>query len=238
MADVAALQDADGPRQARERLLSKSTVFAALDEAARHDLAATGFEREYAAGETIFLAGSAGQSMMAIARGTVRISMLAPTARDVVLADLVAGDVFGEVAMLDGGERSADAIALTNCRLSVFERRKVLAVLERHPSSAIQLVKLLCARLRRSDERMSEIAFMDLPSRLARALLRATESGAPPRRAKTSLSQTDLANLIGSSRENVNRCLRNWQKQGLVDIDKGWVVIPDREALEAMVAFG
>ena len=230
--------DAFGPRLNRERLLSKSSVFGRLSETARKDLAAHGFERDYAAGETIFLAGSPGHCMMAIARGSVRISMLTPTARDVVLADLIAGDVFGEVAMFDGGERSADAIALTNCSLSIFERRTVLAILERHPDAALHLVKLLCARLRRSDERMSEIAFMDLPSRLARALLRMTQSREPRRLAKTSLSQTELANLIGSSRENVNRCLRNWQKRGLIELDKGWVIIPDRDALEAVVAFG
>lgn len=221
----------------KERLLGGSFLFKALDGEARRALASRAFVRQHRAGSPIFHAGDPGASMMAIATGTVRISMLTPTAREVVLAELTAGDVFGEVALLDGGERSADAAAITNCSLVVLERRWIVGLLESQPKLAIRLVELLCARLRRSDSRMLELSFLDLPSRLARTLIRATTpagDGAARPIAKLSLSQSVLANMVGGTRENVNRCLRNWQKGGIVDLRDGWLVIADRAALEAL----
>lgn len=221
----------------KERLLGGSFLFKALDAEARRELASYAQMRQYRAGAPIFHTGDPGNSLMAIAAGTVRISLLTPTAREVVLAELTAGDVFGEVALLDGGERSAAATAITNCSLVVLDRRFVVRQLESQPKLAIRLVELLCARLRRSDERMLELSFLDLPSRLARTLIRATTppAGSDARPvAKLSLSQTVLANMVGSSRENVNRCLRGWQKSGIIDLRGGWLVIVDRSALQAL----
>lgn len=224
------------PQAEKERLLGGSIVFSVLDQAARRELAARAQIRRFPAGSPIFHAGSPGTSLMAVAHGTVRISMLAPTDREVVLTELTAGDVFGEVALLDGGERSADAVAVTNCALVTLERRWIVGLLESQPKLAMRLVELLCARLRRSDARMLELSFMDLPSRLARTLLRATTPAAPDAKpvARLALSQTVLANMVGSSRENVNRCLRNWQRGGLIELKGGWVVIADRTALQAL----
>lgn len=226
----------EGGQDEKARLLGGSFIFKALDEAATRELASYAQLRQVRAGSPIFHMGDPGTSLMAIAAGTVRISMLTPTAREVVLAELTAGDVFGEVALLDGGDRSADALAITNCALVVLERRHFLRVLEGQPKLAVRLIELLCARLRRSDARMLELSFLDLPSRLARTLIRATTptgEGARPL-AKLSLSQTVLANMVGSSRENVNRCLRGWQKSGVIDLRDGWLVILDRAALEAL----
>lgn len=218
-------------------LLGRSFILEALDPATRRALSSLGKTRHLKAGETIFNAGAPGDSMMAVAQGTVRICLLTPAGREVVLADIESGDVFGEIAMLDGGERSADARALTNCTLVVLERRAFLPVLKRDPMLAIGLIETLCARVRRSDERMVELAFLDLPSRLAKAVLRASEhaSGDSARAAsKLSLSQSELANMIGSSRENVNRCLRKWQGSNLIDLRDGWLVILDRDGLSAL----
>ena len=226
----------EGTQAEKEKLLGGSLIFKALDEVARRELASYAQMRQIRAGTPIFHAGDPGSSLMAIATGTVRISMLTPTSREVVLAELGAGDVFGEVALLDGGERSADATAITNCSLAVLERRSVVRLLESQPRLAIRLIELLCARLRRSDARMLELSFLDLPSRLARTLIRATtpqDGGARPL-GKLALSQTVLANMVGSSRENVNRCLRGWQKGGVIDLRDGWVVILDRAALEGL----
>jgi CRP/FNR family transcriptional regulator, cyclic AMP receptor protein len=224
-------------RDEKEKFLGRSFIFKALDDRTKRELAAFAHTRRFKSGDIIFSMGAPGQSMMAIAEGTVRISMLAPTARDVVLTELTTGDVFGEIALLDGGERSAEARALTNCTLIVLDRRSLLEVLHRNPELATRLIELLCARLRRSDERMMEIAFLDLPSRMAKTLLRATagdRDGASRPLTKLSLSQAELANMIGSSRENVNRCLRKWQRGNLVDLKDGWLIILDRNGLEAL----
>jgi len=217
------------------KLLSKSFVFEALDEQTRSELAAFAHVKRYSAGDIVFDMGTPGQSMMAIAEGSVRVSMPTPNARDITLSELKAGDVFGEIALLDGGERSANVRALTNCTLVVLERRSLLEVLQRNPAFSIRLIELLCQRVRRSDERMMEIAFLALPARLARLLLRLT-AAAPGSDAKPlgklSLSQSEIASMIGNTRENVNRCLRKWQKSELIDLKGGWLIIRDREGLE------
>ncbi|MCD2184667.1 Crp/Fnr family transcriptional regulator [Rhizobium sp. GN54] len=221
----------------KEKLLAQSLIFQALDTQARRDLASFAHITRHVAGEVIFQMGAPGQSMMAIAEGTVRVEVVTPSGRDVTLSDLRPGDIFGEIALLDGGERSATVRALGSCALIVLERRSFLDVLQRNPDFSIRLIELLCQRVRRSDERMMEIAFLDLPTRLARLLLRlSVTSPASPASplSRLSLSQADIAKMIGNSRENVNRCLKRWEEARLVDLKDGWLILRDRAGLEAL----
>jgi CRP-like cAMP-binding protein len=110
--------------------------------------------------------------------------------------------------------------------------------LEKRPDVCLKLLELMCARLRKSDQRMSDIAFLELSVRLAKVLL--SRIGLPGRaggKSKLSLSQTELANMINATRPNVNRCLRNWQRQGIVDLDERWIVVLQREALGAIAGY-
>jgi CRP/FNR family cyclic AMP-dependent transcriptional regulator len=209
--------------------LEKSTLFGALDEKVRREIAAYAKPRRYAAGEPICWLDDHGDSMMAVVVGTVRISLPALKGREIILADLQPGELFGEIALLDGKPRSANATALTNCELMVLERRDVMPFLERNPSACIKLMEILCSRIRRSDERMSDIAFYDLPVRLAKTLLHYPPQGRETK--KLSLSQTELAEMAGGTRENVNRCLRAWQRQGILELKDRWIIILKPEAL-------
>jgi CRP/FNR family transcriptional regulator, cyclic AMP receptor protein len=173
--------------------------------------------------------------MMAVLTGTVRISMPTVKGKEVILGDLHAGELFGEIAMLDGKPRSANATALTKCELLILERRNVIPFLERHPAACLQLMELLCARIRRSDERMADLAFFELPTRLAKLLL-SYGSEKAGKEMRLSLSQTELAEMIGATRENVNRCLRDWHRRGLVKLQDGWTVIPNTEKLRELLA--
>ena len=146
---------------------------------------------------------------MVILSGTVRVSLPGPRGKGIILGDLAPGELLGEVALLDGKERSADATALTKCELVVLERRDVLPFLEQRPDMCLKLLELMCARLRKSDQRMSDIAFLELSVRLAKVLLDRSRTCPKP---KLSLSQTELAGMIHATRENVNRCLRQWQR--------------------------
>ena len=166
----------------RDALLGACFVFRALDAPARRELASYAYPKEHAAGAPIFRMGSPGQSMMAIVAGSVRISVTTRKGREIALADLSAGEVFGEIALIDGGERCADATALTRCTLLALDRRDVFAMLERHPASALKLLEMLCQRLRHTDERMAEIAFLDIPTRLAHALLQGDRGARLPDR--------------------------------------------------------
>jgi len=215
------------------RLLEQCALFRTLSEEARQELVSHAHRRSFDPGEQIFLVGSPGQSMMAVLAGTVRISLTTAKGKEIVLADLSAGELFGEMALLDGKERSADATALSKCELLVLERRDVIPFLRLHPDSCLQLLEMLSTRLRRLDEQMAEIAFFELPARLAKTLLRTAQpSGRGNKQLKLSLSQSDLAKMIGATRETVNRCLRDWQRRGILDLKGGWTIILKPEVLE------
>lgn len=210
-------------------LLGGCVLFQAFDEETRRTLALRAVRKHYCAGDTIFAVGAEGQAMMAIAAGVVRISYPTARGRAVVLADLGPGEVFGEVALLDGRERSATATAVTACEVVVLERCHVVPVLRERPDICMRLLDLLCARLRRSDERMADIAFSQLPARLAKTILSRAGDGE-----RLDLSQNDIADMVGSARENVNRQLRAWKRSGIVDIGVGWIAIRRRADLLAI----
>lgn len=152
-------------------ILAQCDLFTRLDGKVQASLAEFAQFRSVLAGDVVFRASDPGESMMIVARGSVRISAIAPTARDVILSEIEVGGTSGEIALLDGHGRSADARALKNCTLLVLERRDLLAVMEAEPRLAVTPLELFCARVRRSDERMMEFAFIQLPLRLARTLL-------------------------------------------------------------------
>lgn len=215
------------------KLLDRCALFGALDAQARITLATHARLHNFPTDTPVFRLGEPGHSMMAILIGTVRISLPSTKGREIILADLPAGELFGEIALLDGRPRSANATALTKCEVLVLERRDVLPFLERSPQACLRLMEILCARIRRSDERMSDIAFFDLPARLAKTLLRYPAQGRGP--ARVSLSQSELAEMSGATRENVNRCLRDWQRLGILRLEKRWTIILEPEALRALV---
>jgi CRP/FNR family transcriptional regulator, cyclic AMP receptor protein len=216
-----------------QKVLEKCSLFSSLDEKARYEIAAHAVSRSFAAGESICRLGDHGDSMMAVVVGSVRISRPTVRGREIILADLQPGELFGEIALLDGRPRSADVIALTNCELVVLARRDVLAFLEKNPAACMKLMEILCARIRRSDERMADIAFLNLPVRLAKVLLSYQPKG--PGAMKLSLSQSELAEMAGGTREKVNRCLRDWQRQGILELKNRWTIILKPEALRELL---
>jgi CRP/FNR family transcriptional regulator, cyclic AMP receptor protein len=221
------------PADRGRKLLEKCTLFSSLEEKARRDVVAYAVPRSFTAGESICRLGDRGDSMMAVVVGAVRISRPTSRGKEIILADLRSGELFGEIALLDGKPRSANVVALTNCELMILERRNVIPFLERNPAACMKLMEILCARIRRSDERMSDIAFFNLPVRLAKILL----NYQPDVRvgAKLSLSQSELAEMAGATREKVNRCLRDWQRQGIIELKNRWTIIRKPEALHALV---
>ena len=125
-------------------------------------------------------------------------------------------------------------MALTNCELMFLERRNVIPFLEHNPAARMKLMEILCGRIRRSDERMSNIAFFNLPIRLAKTLLN-YQPEARVGMKKISLSQSELSEMAGGTREKVNRCLRDWQHQGIIELKNRWTIIRKPEALRALI---
>lgn len=216
-----------------EAALRGSFLFPLLDPSERDRFLAAARPRSWHAGATIFVMDDPGSAMMLVRSGTVRISYPTPEGRSFLLAELGPGAVFGEIAMLDGGARSADATAVTDCTLLAFERRDFLPLLEHNWRLAEAVLGVVCARLRRADAHIADLAFADLPGRLAKVLLdraRPGPGGAPV----VSDAQGALASMVGGSRETVNRCLRKWQKDGLIAVADGRIRLLDGEALASI----
>ncbi|MBI3515603.1 MAG: Crp/Fnr family transcriptional regulator [Proteobacteria bacterium] len=199
-----------------------------LEPAARKRIVGYARNKHYAAGETIFLKGSAGTGMMAVLRGEVRISAPSRQGKEIVLNVIHPGEVFGEIALLDGRERTADATALTECELLVLERRDVLGFLETNPKACLKLLETLCERLRRTTEQVEDVVFLQLPNRMAKALLRLTKRDGD----HVKLSQRELANLVGGTRESMNKYLGEWKRDEVITIEDGSITVHDRAALE------
>jgi CRP/FNR family cyclic AMP-dependent transcriptional regulator len=225
------IQAAAQTQQQIDKPLRASFIYPLLGPAERDRFIASARPQSWRAGEPIFSMGEIGTSMMLVQTGEVRISYPASDGRAVVLSELKPGAVFGEIGMLDGGERSADATAGTNCTLLVFERRMFLELLQGNWQLTEAVLRLVCSRLRRSDARMADLAFLDLPSRLSKALIARALAGPGGGALRVSDSQKALAALVGGSRENVNRHLRRWEKEGLITIEKGRITLVDPEGL-------
>src|ERR1051325_6563576 len=188
------------------------------------------------AGELIFAKGSPGRSMMAVLGGSVKISLPSVAGREIVLAINNAGDIFGEMALLDGSERTADVTAMTDCDLLVIDQRDFLPFLERRADLCIALLRLLCRRLRQTNEHVEGALFERLDVRLARVLIRLADSTGAPESGPVHIriSQNELANLLGAARESINKQLHAWQRAGVVELRKREIEILDRTSLAAL----
>jgi CRP-like cAMP-binding protein len=207
-------------------VLDRGVLFGTLSAEDRAELAARGHRRTYAAGEPVFHTGDPGDSLMAILSGIVRISLPTANGREIILADLPAGELFGEIAVLDGLGRSADATAHVASELLVIERAEALGFLAQHPDACLKLLAVVCGKWRASDERMSDIASFELPPRLAKAILkRARPEVARPHHPALVLSQGEIARMVGATREAVNRQLSAWQRNGIVELRDGAIIV-------------
>jgi CRP-like cAMP-binding protein len=143
------------------------------------------------------------------------------------------GQIFGEVALLDGGQRTADAVAVMDTELLVIDRRDFIPLVHREPQIAIKLIEILCGRLRNTSEQVEDVICLDLPARLARTLLRL--AGSDAKNHKVAITQCELGQIIGISREATNRQLRDWENKNWVELESGAVVLLDPEALAALI---
>jgi len=190
-------------------------------------------------GTNIFAKGDPGTSLCAIGAGTVRISVPSVEGKDAVFNVLGKGEIFGEIALLDGHPRTADATAVTDCELFVIERRDFLPLMREEPEIALRLIEILCSKLRRTTQQAEEVMFLDLPSRLAKALMRLLDGDtAGMQERKVTITQKDLGNLIGMSRESTNKQLRIWEDKKWVRLERNAVVILAIDSLAAVAEDG
>ena len=195
------------------------------------EVLATGLRRRrYARGQVIFTQGDPGNSLCIVEEGRVRIVVGSDDGKELVLRVLGAGDFFGELALLDGEPRSADAVAQEACQLLLLQRPDFLEFLEARPKVATTLLAALSRKLRVTTQLTQDVAFLDVPARLARTVLsQATAEDGQTQVCR--LTQSELAGMVGATRESVNKWLGYYERQGLIRRQRGAVTILKPEAL-------
>lgn len=190
----------------------------------------------YGANDVIFEKGDPGYGLMAVLEGLVKISTSSPDGKAVVLNIINPGELFGEIALLDGEDRSADANAMGPTEVLVIDQRDFVPFLGRHPEMCMKMIGVLCRRIRQTSEQLEDTLFLVQSARLAKRLLRlAREFGRPEGKGTTidlHLSQREMGTLIGMTREAINRQLARWREEKLISFDEGVISIPDLEAFE------
>jgi CRP/FNR family cyclic AMP-dependent transcriptional regulator len=207
-------------------------AFRQLPTNALDQIRSYGVRKQVQRGALIFAKGDPGSSVMAVLDGSVRISVSTINGYEVVLAQVSRGDVFGELAAIDGQPRSANATAVENCELMVIERRNFLPFILSYPEVAIKLLELVSARLRQSNEQIEDVMFTGLQVRLARAILKLVKmTGCDVGPLRLVITQRELSQMIGVSREATNKQLRVWEKLGWIRLDHGALTVLNGLAL-------
>lgn len=214
--------------------LKGSTFLGLLSDSALQALVRSGRLKKYAPGDIVCRRGDQGDSVLVVLSGNLKIKNTTPDGRDVGLNFLGAGDVAGEIAVLDGGERTADMVALDDTEVLVIHRRDVLPTLMSHPQAMLAIVEVLCEKLRAATA-IIEDSTHDMLGRAARGLMRLAQQHGRRRKDRTRinlrLSQAELGSYVGLSRANVSRQLTELKAKGVIEIDSGHIIILDEEAL-------
>ena len=219
--------------RAREALKALSFL-GGLPDAMLEQLASRAHAKRYRKGETIITRGDDGDSLMIVLAGRAKISNITSDAREIVLNFLGKGDVIGEIAILDGAPRTASAFAIDDTEALVLYRRDLLPVLLKSPDTMLELIKILCEKLRAASSIVEENS-LPMAARAAAGLLRLADQHGRVVKGGTlidlKLSQRDLGSYLGLSRENVSRQLGLFRDIGVLRIEGSEIVVLDRDAL-------
>jgi CRP-like cAMP-binding protein len=223
----------------RLSVLSDHPLFRGLDSGALDQLCRYANSRKFKRGAVIFAKGDPGNSLFAVASGSVKMSTSSIEGRSAILNLISKGEIFGEIALLDGLPRTTDAIAHTNCELIMIDRRDFLPFIRSQPSLAMKFIELLCARLRWSSEQIENVILQDLPGRLASVLVGLAERRQPTAAGRPIvITQQEIGEMVGMTRESINKQLRAWATRKWVRLEHGAILILDVAALTAVAGAG
>lgn len=225
----------------RRELLAGISIFSSLSDADLDRLVELTTVKKLRAKQTLLHKGDDAIALYGVMSGRLKASAAGADGKEVVFGLMDPGEVIGEIALLDSEPRSATVVAMEKSELLCLDRRDFLPFLERHPRVAIELAAVLASRLRRLSGVMEDTLFLTLPSRLAKKILalaqaygRETDDGIV---IQLKLPQHELGELVGTSRESINKQLRAWVEEGLVRVDRGYITVCQREGLEELARF-
>jgi CRP/FNR family transcriptional regulator/CRP/FNR family cyclic AMP-dependent transcriptional regulator len=221
-------------------LLAKLPFFEKLQPEELQELYSRLKRRTYRPNETIYHKDDAGSTMYIIVEGTVKVSVPSEVGTEMILTMLTTGDFFGELSLFDGKPRSASVTSAGITEVFVLYRDDFLEFIHKHPSIAIHVISTLCHRLRRTDNLVEDVVFLDIPARLAKKLLELSQTHGKklPNNAveiELRLTQQDIASMLGTTRESVNRQLVAFQERGFISIDRQRITLLKPAELEKRI---
>jgi CRP-like cAMP-binding protein len=218
-----------------QEVIRKAPLFTALDDAASASLLANMVSVKIAKGTVLFAEGDGGDQLYVIAEGKLKLGTSSGDGRENLLSILGPGEMFGELSLFDPGPRTSTATAVTDAKLLSLGQEKLLPWLVENPKVALQLLARLAQRLRRTNEAVGDLVFSDVPGRVAKALIdlgerfgKKTDEGLFVHH---DLTQEELAQLVGASRETVNKALADFAGRNWLKLDGRAVLITDFERL-------
>jgi len=219
-------------------VLAQVPLFAEFSGSELTALASFIRSRRYPKGSIIFHEGDPGTTLYLIETGEVKLTIISDSGKEAIVALLGPSAFFGELSLLDGEPRSANAVARVDCKLGALEREHLLRFLAEHPRATASLLSVLARRLRRTTDQVHDAIFLDLPARLAKVLIQFMEAksqGPDGRLSAPKLTQEELAELVGGTRESINRCLAIYAGQGWVRRHRGMVTVLKPEELRKQI---
>lgn len=220
----------------RVRLLEQAPLFSVLRGEDMRDLAGKFHLVRYRRGEVIFREGEPAERLFLIDEGKVKLTIASPTGQELLIAVLGRGQIFGELAVVDRSTREMDARAMQDCKLFSLASDVFWSMIEGRPALARRLLELMARRLRRADQASQDLVFFDAPTRLARKLLELAEehgeaNGDGRIMVQTRVTQEEMAQMVGVSRESANRLIASFAGRGWIEWNDGRPVILRPESL-------
>jgi CRP/FNR family cyclic AMP-dependent transcriptional regulator len=218
-------------RAAPMRILMQDQWFSGLPGPLRDLIVDRSMRREFAPGASVFVTGDPPTGQFAVLEGSVKLTASKPDGKQVIFGIFRPGAWFGHLAVLDEKPRFQDATAMERTRLMFLSKSAFDAILAQEPRYALEFARLICQHIRVAMEMLAESMTAPLPARVAQALL---EIATGPQAPQTRITQESLAAMIGVSRQTVNRVLKSYKTQGLIDVRYGRIVVSDPRSLTAL----
>lgn len=222
----------------RQRQLSKFDLFAGLGDRDLSEVAQIVRRRHLEADAPLFHRGDDGVEICLVVSGRLKAFVTSADGHDRVFRHMGSGDVIGELAVFAEGKRTANVTAVEDCELLMIQRRELIPVLRRCPEVAIRLLGALAERTIELSDALADSKFRPVSERLAKFLLHFAERWGKPdesggRMITVRLPQGDLGAIVGATRESINKTVKDWDKEKIVEMRNGWITIRDQAALEA-----
>ncbi len=223
------------PNKNEEEVVRRAALFTALDDASAATLRESMSAVKVAKGQILFKEGDAGDRLFVVVEGKLKLGTSSGDGRENLLSILGPGDMFGELSLFDPGPRTATATAVVDSRLLALANDQVIGWVTAHPQVSLQLLGRLAQRLRKANDVLSDLVFADVPGRVAKAIIELGERFGNKKddglHVNHELTQEELAQLVGASRETVNKALADFASRGWVKLEPRAVVVLDYERL-------